>query len=78
MARAFRHPLFPELRREPLYSLLQWPIIAPIELRPNDLASPRPRVGLTTFLQISNYPAALARSLLSHLAEGRVIWRKEP
>jgi hypothetical protein len=32
----------------------------PIEFRPNDLASPRSRVGLTTFLQISNQPAALA------------------
>src|SRR5262249_36644393 len=46
--------------------------IASIELRPNDLASPRnSRVGLTTFLQISNEPAALARSLTTHVTERR-------
>src|SRR5258707_14962237 len=40
-----------------------------------------PRVGLTTFLQISNEPAALARGLLytptrrkSHMAQGTVKW----
>jgi len=50
----------------------------PIEFRPNDLASPRSRVGLTTFLQISNEPAALARGLVTHLLKERVLWRKEP
>jgi len=33
--------------------------IAPIELRPNDLALPRTRVGLMSFLQISNEPNRL-------------------
>jgi hypothetical protein len=48
----------------------------PIEFRPND--SPRSRVGLTTFLQISNQPAGLARGFLYTSSEGRVLWRKEP
>jgi hypothetical protein len=48
-----------------------------IEFRPNDLASPRSRVGLTTFLQISNQPVALARGLLYTCSEGGVLWRKE-
>jgi cold shock protein len=42
-----------------------------IEIRPNDLVSLRIRVGLTTFLQISNEPAALARGLNTHLPERR-------
>ena len=41
--------------------------IASIELRPNDLASRRSCVGLTTFLQISNELAALARGLITHV-----------
>jgi CspA family cold shock protein len=47
------------------------PHITSIELRPNDLASPRIRVGLTTFLQNSNEPAALTRSLVAHAPERR-------
>jgi cold shock CspA family protein len=38
--------------------------LASIELGPDDLASRTPRVGLTTFLQISNEPAALTRCLI--------------
>jgi hypothetical protein len=52
--------------------------IALIELWPNDLASTRPCVGLTTFLQISNEPAALVRGFVYTFSEGRVLWRKEP
>jgi cold shock protein len=41
-----------------------------IELRPNDLASPRiPASGLTTFLQISNKSAALTRGHITHVPE---------
>jgi hypothetical protein len=35
-----------------------------LELRPNDLATRHTRVGLATFLQISNELAALARGLI--------------
>ena len=47
------------------------PHIAAIELRPNDLASPRIRVGLMTFLQNSNEPAALVRGPVTHATERR-------
>jgi cold shock protein len=54
--------------------------IASIEFRPNDLASRRSRVGLTTFLQISNELAALRAASLdayrkkSYMTQGTVKW----
>jgi cold shock protein len=63
--------LFLEILPANLAAPAATPHITWIELRPNDLASPRLRVGLMTFLQNSNEPAALARGLVIHAPERR-------
>src|SRR5262249_21708251 len=54
-----------KLSARTLHSQPQWPMLPQSSFGRTTWPRRAPRVGLTTFLQISNEPAALARGLLS-------------
>ena len=65
-------------RREPCTPHRNGPC-CPIELRPNDLASPRtPRRTDDFFSKSRTNRLCWRAASFTHLPEGRVIWRKEP